>query len=97
MSKTGPISKVEAFYIEHHYKTLTVQELADDLDRKVDTIKKYVKNNFASSQVAIRAGDHFAKNKGSIVMTETASMLGDATKKRVPKSHNSCVTKIKHD
>jgi hypothetical protein len=97
MSKSGPIGKVEAFYIEHNYKTLTIQELSEDLNRKVETIQKYIKNNFKSSQYTIRAGDHFTKSKGSVIMTETASMLGDATKKRIPKSHNNCVTKIKHD
>lgn len=97
MSKSGPIGKVEAFYIEHHYKHIDVKELADILDRKIDTLKKYIKTNYGDSTTQIRAGEHFAKNKGSIVMTETASMLGDATKKRTVKSHNGCVTKIKHD
>jgi hypothetical protein len=96
MSKTGPIGQVEAFYIEHHYKTLTDQELANVLDRKVETIRKYLKQNLGSSKTTIRAGDHFAKSKGSIVMTETASMIGDG-KRKTTKKPSDCVTKIKHD
>lgn len=96
MSKTGPISKVEAFYIDNHYKTLTAQELADILDRKVTTVSAYIKKNFQTTTATIRSGDHFAKNKGSVVMTEAASMLVDSM--RTPKKNNKdCVTKIRHD
>jgi|694.fasta_scaffold03072_10 hypothetical protein len=97
MSKTGPISQVEAFYIEHHYKIKDPQELADILDRKVTTIKTYIKNNFGTKITAAKAGDHFGRNeKGSVVMTETASMMGDAIKKNKNAVHKDCITKIKN-
>jgi hypothetical protein len=96
MPKSGPISKVEAFYIDNHYKTMSPEELADTLDRKITTVKSYIKNNITPSQIKIKAGEHFVKNKGTIVMTETASMLSDAQKK-TPKKTPACVTKIKHE
>jgi hypothetical protein len=96
MAKSGPIGQVEAFYIEHHHKKLSVQELADILDRKVETVKLYIKKNIAASHTHVKAGDHFAKSKGTIVMTETASSIGDAQRKRKP-FKSDCVTKIKHD
>ena len=95
MYKTGPISKVEAFYIEHHYKTDTAQELADLLGRKVETVKTYIKKNLDTRVAKIKTNDHFARSNGTVVMTETASMRGDFRKTNTkPKD---CVTKIKHD
>lgn len=96
MYKSGPMSKVEAFYIEHHYKTLTPQELAEDLGRKVETVKTYIKKNISTKISQIRAGDHFARSKGTVVMTETASMIGD-NKKSLNKKAKDCVTKIRHE
>lgn len=96
MYKSGPLSKVEIFYIEHNYKTLTPQQLAEDLGRKVQTVNTYIKNNISIKTTKIRAGDHFAKSKGAVVMTETASMLGD-NKKSVTRKPKDCVTKIRHD
>jgi hypothetical protein len=94
MYKTGPISQVEGFYIEHHYKTSTPQELADLLGRKVETVKSYIKKNLDAKVSKIKAGDHFARSKGTVVMTETASMLGDVRKSNTkPKD---CITKIKN-
>ena len=96
MAKSGPIGQVEAFYIDNHHKTMTPQELADVLDRKVETVKSYIKKNITPTQIKIRAGDHFAKSKGTIVMTETASMLGDSQRKTTKKTPD-CITKIKND
>lgn len=95
MYKSGPLSKVEIFYVEHHYKTLTPQELAEDLGRKVETVKSYIKKNISTKTSQIRAGDHFARSKGTVVMTETASMLADNKKQRNTKTKD-CVTKIKN-
>jgi hypothetical protein len=50
MAKKGPISKVEAFYIDHHYQTITPTDLAQDLDRTVRAIEVYIKKNFTDKQ-----------------------------------------------
>lgn len=96
MYKSGPFSKAEIFYIENKHKTLTIQEIAEDLGRKVESVQAYIKKNISSKIAQIRAGDHFAKSKGTIVMTETASMISD-NKKNKTKTPRDCVTKIKHD
>ena len=40
MTKKGPLGKAEEFYVEHHYKTNTVDQIAKELDRPKATIKK---------------------------------------------------------
>jgi hypothetical protein len=97
-SKRGPLSKAETFYItEHAKKGIEIQQIATDLDRPIKSIEKcFVKAQ--KEQVSIlNAGSQFAKHKGSIVMTENASTLGDAARKRQKPITQSCITKIKKD
>lgn len=102
MAKRGPINKVEAFYIINNYKTLPIAELAVDLDRGISSIEKYIKqhivntNKTSETVSTIKAGDQFARHKGSVVMTENASTLGDAKRKK-PMNKIDCVTKVKED
>ena len=42
MTKKGPLGKAEEFYVKHHYKTNTVDEIAKELDRPKATIRKRV-------------------------------------------------------
>lgn len=100
MGKKGPISKIEAFYIDSNHGQLSVAEIATDLDRTVSSIEKYLKNNVKEQprQTSVKAGDQFARNdRGSVVMTENASQMSDATRKSVIKKPTHCVTKIKAD
>lgn len=100
MGKKGPISKIEAFYIENHHGQLSVAEIATDLDRSVSSIEKHLKNNVKQKprQTAVKAGDQFARNdRGSVVMTENASQMSDEKRKTVIKKPSHCVTKIKAD
>jgi hypothetical protein len=99
MGKKGPISKIEAFYIDNNRDT-DVAQIALDLDRSITSIEKYLKKNVteAPRQTGTRAGDQFARNdKGSVVMTENASQMSDAVRKTVIKKPTHCVTKIKKD
>jgi len=96
MGKKGPISKIEAFYIDNNRDT-DVAQIALDLDRSITSIEKYLKKNVteAPRQTGTRAGDQFARNdKGSVVMTENASQMSDAVRKTVIKKPTHCVTKI---
>lgn len=97
-SKRGPLSKAETFYITEHAKSgKDINEIALDLDRPLKSIEKcYVKAQKENSHSLI-AGDQFAKHKGSIVMTENASTLADARRKRskVPPTVSECITKAK--
>lgn len=97
-SKRGPLSRAETFYITEHAKSgIDIQQIATDLDRPIKSIEKcFVKAQKEQTSI-LNAGSQFAKHKGSVVMTQNASTLGDASRNRVKQQHNPCVTKIKRD
>ena len=96
MSKRGPLAKAEKFYITNHVDKIDLETLAKDLDRTVNSIRKYA--NKVSEEQPLRLLDQFAKNgKGSVVMTENASALIDANRKTTRTNRENCVTKIKED
>tara|TARA_R110000868_G_scaffold18531_2_gene81315 strand:+ start:70 stop:372 length:303 start_codon:yes stop_codon:yes gene_type:complete len=100
MAKKGPISKIEAFYIENNQRDLSIAEIAVDLDRSISSIEKHLKKSVteAPRQTSVKVGDQFARNdKGSVVMTENASQMSDEKRKSVVKKPSHCVTKIKKD
>jgi len=95
-TKKGPLSKVECYYIDGHYKELEIAQVAEDLNRTITSIENYIKKTYAKkNNNGMTAGDHFNHHKGSTVMTENASTLSDL-KRGVSKTNNKeCVTKIK--
>ena len=95
MAKKGPLGKAEVFYIENHYPASDATELAADLDRSVSSIKNFIKKNKLDQKPAINVSDQFARQKGSVVMTENASSIADTFKKTVPPKTQSCTTTIK--
>jgi DNA-binding NarL/FixJ family response regulator len=87
MSKKGPLSKAEAFYVEEKYKTgNSIEEISHELDRSSATIKKHV--------ISIVA-EQFLHQNGSTIITENASTMIDNTKKQSIKLNPNCVTKLK--
>lgn len=98
-SKRGPLSKAEVFYIEQHIKLGTdVAQIAIDLDRPAKSIEKCVtKAQKEINNKSLTAGDQFARQQGSIVMTQNASTLCDARRKICKKKNENCITKIKKD
>ena len=98
-SKRGPLSKAETFYVTEHAKTgKDISEIATDLDRPVKSIEKCYTKAQKDNAKSFTVGEQFAKHKGSIVMTENASTLSDATRSRsLPSKTQNCVTKIKVD
>ncbi len=99
-SKRGPLSKAEEFYVSEHAKAgKELSEIAVDLDRAVKSIEKcYTKAQKEQSSKSLSAGDQFARHKGSVVMTENASTIGDARRKvKVPPSKQNCVTVAKKE
>ena len=80
MAKKGPLGKAEVFYIENHYPQSDATELAADLDRSVSSIKNFIKKNKLDQKPAINVSDQFARQKGSVVMTENASSLGSTSR-----------------
>jgi hypothetical protein len=99
-NKKGPLSKAEVFYITEHVKSgKDVNEIALDLDRAVKSIQKCVTKVIKENPAKIpTAGDQFARRPGVTVMTENASMMADAKKKKsLPSGVASCITKLKTD
>lgn len=98
MAKKGPIGKVEAFYIEQNYNNMTVAELAEDLDRTISSVERYIKKTFGrkeTTQTTITVGDQMSRREGVTIMTENASSLADTKRQYRKKTRPSCITKIK--
>lgn len=89
MSKRGPLSKIEKFYIENNLDQ-SVDELASELDRAKSVIKAYAskceKKPRATEKVKENNITHLASqipsSKGSTVMTENGSSLSDEFRKK---------------
>lgn len=96
MFKKGPLSKAECFYIQHHHNKLDLAQLSSDLNRPIDILEKWIKKNVTETPASIRAGDHFGRTKGAVVMTENVSAMSDSKRKK-PQPRQSCITKIKND
>lgn len=96
MFKKGPLSKIECFYIQQNHSKIEISQLSSDLNRPIDIIEKWIKKNITDAPSVMKAGDHFARSKGSVIMTENASALTDSKRKRHI-NNSQCVTKIKND
>lgn len=96
MFKKGPLSKAECFYIEHNHSKMNITQLSSDLNRPIVVLEKWIMKNITNAPSPIKAGDHFARTKGAVVMTENASTLSDSKRKK-PAQRTPCITKIKND
>jgi len=94
MSKKGPLSKAETFYIDNHHQTVDAVDIAADLDRTVKSVEAYIKKNHSKKKLANPAGDHFIRQKGVTIMSETSSTIADDRRKSFEKQQSSCITKI---
>jgi hypothetical protein len=91
MSKKGPLSKVEKFYIEKNIDS-DVETISKDLGRSSSIVFKYIENNCSKSDPRIiNVGNLMAKKeeRGVTIMTESASAASDANKKFKKKSSPS--------
>tara|TARA_B100000287_G_scaffold428171_1_gene479112 strand:- start:7489 stop:7803 length:315 start_codon:yes stop_codon:yes gene_type:complete len=104
MTKTGPLSKAEKFYIENKYpEGTTVDDLAKELDRTKKSIKNFVQKNEIQKPKKSETvlSQQFANNnKGSIVMTPNASVMADEMRpsfNQNKSSRRACITKIRDE
>jgi len=95
-TKTGPLSKVEAYYIDGHFEDIDASDIAEDLNRAIKTVENYIKKNHKKKKqkTGMEAGEHFIRQKGVTIMSENASTISDANKKPKKASAQSCVTNI---
>jgi len=97
MTKKGPLSKAEAFYIKHHYKVNDVDELSKELNRAKSLVESHVikcRKEDEKNEV-LSVSNQMGFRKGSAVMTEGAAILADTIKRGLPSKPSNCVTKIK--
>jgi hypothetical protein len=86
MTKRGRLSKEEIQYISDHSDD-GADNIAEELDRSVSIIQKQMKKQEQPKEdenPGFKSGDLLARNEkfGAVVMTETASMASDESKKK---------------
>ena len=98
MAKTGPLGDVEKFYLENKHQEFTIEQLAKKLNRPKATVEKYVeKAKSERVHTQEEKPNLFASHRGSTVMTQAASELGDEIRKqnRNKKPSAKCTTNIR--
>ena len=97
MSKKGPLTKIDKFYLDNNLDG-NVKELAEDLNRTQKFIRSYVETNRTKEQPA-PVGDlmgHHQQRDGITVMTPTASEISDELRSVEQAERNaSIIHKIK--
>jgi hypothetical protein len=99
-TKRGKLSRVETYYIDGHRNELSEQEIADNLNRGLKAVQKYLNENpvDAPKSAGTLAGQNIVTEKGTTIMTGAASEASDATRTRqLPASHARCTSKIHKD
>jgi hypothetical protein len=105
MTKKGPLSKAEKFYIENHLE-VGVKELCKDLDRAQTTVgtfmEKLPKRAKGLSEVQNKKGavsSQFGRNEkgGATIMTPNASQMADEMRKKPTQTprESKCTTTVK--
>ena len=98
MAKTGPLGDVEKFYLENKHQEFSAEQLAKKLNRPKATVEKYIeKARSQTVKTQEETSNLFASRKGSTVMTQAASELGDEIMKQSRKNKPSakCTTNIR--
>ena len=100
-TKKGPLSKVEVFYIEGNKDTKDAKEIASDLNRNLKPIVAHIEKLAAESPKSEPVvSKQFARQSGTVTMTENASQMTDAKRPHrktgvLSSRHQNCVTKIR--
>ena len=86
MAKTGPLGKLEKYYIEGNYQQMDVADLAKEMDRSKTAVKNYIKKLSAVKEEEVaqefKVGEKIPVNNNPIVMTETEASRADAISQR---------------
>jgi hypothetical protein len=105
--KSGPLNRVEKFYIDNH-SDKDVKDIAEELNRNQKIISKYLNSKPKTEHTSkaqdeqketLIAGELFGhkKGRGVTVMTPAASERADASKANPPKraSNSTFIHRIK--
>ena len=101
MTKKGPLSKAEKFYIDNHLDK-PIDDLCKDLDRAKSSVSKYIKSIPVDDKQKAETllYQQFARNgKGSTVMTQNAAEMSDIKRSSFTNNNtrrsSSCTTNIR--
>ena len=105
MSKRGPLSKIEKFYIEKNCE-MDIDELSSDLDRAKSVVKAHAskfkkKKKNTEDTKEEKQPTHLASqipsSRGSTVMTENGSTISDDFRKKSKflGTRSECTTSIR--
>ena len=105
MSKRGPLSKIEKFYIEQNCD-MDIDQLSSDLDRAKSVVKahagKFQKNkknteDTKEAKEPTHLASQIPSSKGSTVMTENGSTISDEFRKKSQflGKRSECTTSIR--
>lgn len=111
MTKTGPLSRAEKFYIENKYSDeIGVDKLCKELDRTKKSVQNFITKNSIDKNAekdeepkktgTILSQQFANNNKGSVMMTPNASVMSDdmrASFNQNKSQRRKCVTKIKNE
>ena len=95
MTKKGPLSKAEKFYLENHSEN-DIDSLCKDLDRAKSSVKKFLDALPKKKKDSLLYQQFGRHDKGSTVMTQSASEMADSKRPEFnAKKRSSCVTNIR--
>ena len=100
MTKKGPLSKAEKFYIESKHSEATLEELCKELDRAKSLVKTHITKCKKKKETEQRndISSLFASNdNGATVMTPNASEMADAMRGKTSETvrQQKCITSIR--
>ena len=100
MTKKGPLSKAEKFYIKSKHKETGLEDLCKELDRAKSLVRTHITRckKEETKQLANDIGAQFASNdNGATVMTPNASEMSDEMRGQTTESNrqHKCVTSIR--
>jgi predicted transcriptional regulator len=98
--KRGPLSNKEKQFIDSN-KSMSVQEVAEKLERSVAVVSKYVETQQDGETTPTHNLFARKEEQGVTVMTEAASMAADDNRSKrnlsSPKRYKGVIHKIKED
>lgn len=100
MTKKGPLSKAEKFYIKSKHEETGLEDLCKELDRAKSLVRTHITKckKEETKKIANDIGAQFASNdNGATVMTPNASEMADSMRglKGDTNRQNKCVTSIR--
>jgi len=95
MSKTGPLSVAEKFFISKKYKEMELEDLSKELKRTQSIIQEYIEEYERENPDEFNVASQMSSSRGTTVMTQNASEMIDELRPRRKPGRPDCTTEIK--